>query len=55
MTCFQTEDDRFENWQYRRDETHVTFYKEETFRHLADLFGWQCEVPCRNVVFMHKI
>ena len=54
MTCFQTDDSRFENWQYRRDETHVTFYKEETFHHLAALFGWQCDVPCRNVVFMRK-
>lgn len=54
MTCFQTEDTRFPDWYYRRDPTHVTFYRENTFRWLAGHFAWSCEFPCRNVVFLRK-
>ena len=54
MTCFQTDDARFAGWHYRRDPTHVVFYREATFRVLADRFGWQCEVPCKDVVLMRK-
>ncbi|MEO1266031.1 MAG: class I SAM-dependent methyltransferase, partial [Pseudomonadota bacterium] len=35
MTSFQTDDARFENWHYRKDPTHVVFYRAETFAHLA--------------------
>lgn len=52
MTCFQTDDDRFAGWSYRRDDTHVAFYRESTFRHLAETHGWECEIPARNIVFM---
>jgi len=54
MTCFQTDDSRFADWHYRRDETHVVFYREETFRHLAAQFAWQCEIPVKDVALMFK-
>ncbi|HRJ24656.1 MAG TPA: class I SAM-dependent methyltransferase [Thauera sp.] len=54
MTCFQTDDARFARWHYRRDPTHVVFYRESTFRHLAERFGWQCEVPGKDVVLLRK-
>lgn len=54
MTCFQAEDDKFVNWYYRRDLTHVVFYKEKTFYHIAEQYGWKCEVPKKDVVLMHK-
>jgi SAM-dependent methyltransferase len=54
MTCFQTDDARFASWHYRRDPTHVIFYREETMRHLADLFGWTCEIPEKDVALMRK-
>ncbi len=54
MTCFQTRDDQFATWHYRRDETHVTFYREETFRCLASDFNWRCEFPCKDVVVLYK-
>ena len=54
MTCFQTDDARFANWHYRRDPTHVVFYREETFRFIASRFGWRCEIPCKDVVLLHK-
>lgn len=55
MTCFQTDDDRFAAWHYRRDPTHVVFYREATIRHLARQYGWICEVPTRNVALLQKV
>lgn len=54
MTCFQTDDERFASWHYRRDPTHVVFYRTATFRHLASERGWTCEIPAKDVVLMHK-
>ena len=54
MTCFQTDDDRFADWHYRRDPTHVVFYREETLRRVADLHGLSCEIPVKDVALMHK-
>jgi SAM-dependent methyltransferase len=53
-TCFQTEDHRFAMWHYRRDPTHVVFYRDTTLRHLARHFGWRCDIPLKNVVLMQK-
>lgn len=55
MTTFQTDDARFANWHYRRDPTHVTFYREATFRQIAKDFGWHCEIAAANVVMMRKM
>ncbi|MSQ89878.1 MAG: class I SAM-dependent methyltransferase [Phycisphaerales bacterium] len=54
MTTLQTDDARFEQWYYRRDPTHVTFYRAFTMRHIAAQCGWQCEMPANNVVMMRK-
>jgi 2-polyprenyl-3-methyl-5-hydroxy-6-metoxy-1,4-benzoquinol methylase len=54
MTCFQTDDSRFSSWHYRRDPTHVVFYREETLRHIARSYGWSCEIPVKNVALMQK-
>ncbi|HRP95000.1 MAG TPA: class I SAM-dependent methyltransferase [Rhodocyclaceae bacterium] len=54
MTCFQTDDARFAGWNYRRDPTHVVFYRRETFAHLAGVLGWECEVPQKDVVLLRK-
>lgn len=54
MTCFQTDDARFRDWHYRKDPTHVVFYREETLRHLAAARGWLCEVPVKNVALMRR-
>jgi SAM-dependent methyltransferase len=54
MTCFQVDDDRFAQWRYRRDPTHVVFYRAATFRHLAAQRGWLCEVPRKDVVLMRR-
>lgn len=54
MTCFRTGDHLFANWHYRRDPTHVVFYRPETFRQLASRFGWNCEIPRKDVVLLQK-
>ncbi|MGM0569506.1 class I SAM-dependent methyltransferase [Marinobacter sp.] len=54
MTCFQTDDSRFANWHYRRDPTHIVFYREETFAWLARYFGWSLTVPRKDVVLLQK-
>ncbi|MEX0583240.1 MAG: class I SAM-dependent methyltransferase [Sneathiella sp.] len=54
MTCFQTDDAEFRDWHYRRDPTHVVFYREETFRYLATERGWRCEIPVKDVVLMQN-
>jgi SAM-dependent methyltransferase len=54
MTCFQTDDARFARWHYRRDPTHVVFYREATFRYLADAWGWVCSIPVKDIVLMQR-
>ena len=52
MTSFQTDDTRFANWHYRKDPTHVVFYRPETFQVLARTLGLSCEIPYKDVVLM---
>lgn len=54
MTCFQTDDARFADWHYRKDPTHVVFYREATLRMIAAQRGWTCEIPIKDVALMHK-
>lgn len=54
MTCFQTDDAKFANWHYRKDPTHVVFYREETFRFIAHHFGWTLDIPIKDVALMQK-
>ena len=54
MTSFQHDDSRFADWHYRRDPTHVTFYKQETFDFIAAEFSLTCKIPCKNVAFLRK-
>jgi len=54
MTEFQDGDQGFARWHYRRDPTHVVFYREETLRYLAARAGWHCEIPRPNVALLRK-
>lgn len=54
MTCFQTDDARFGGWWYRKDPTHVVFYREATLRRVAADRGWSCEIPRKDVALMRK-
>lgn len=52
MTCFQDDDARFADWHYRRDPTHVVFYREATLRMIAAQRGWACEIPVKDVALL---
>lgn len=54
MTCFLTDEERFPSWHYRRDPTHVVFYRAITLEHVASRLGWRCEIPAKNVALMQK-
>ena len=54
MTAFQTDDAAFANWYYRRDPTHVVFYREATLRYLADEHNCHCEIPALNIALLQK-
>lgn len=55
MTCFQVDDEDFAQWHYRRDPTHVVFYREETLRYVAAQRGCKCEIPVKDVAFIDAI
>lgn len=40
MTSLLHEGVDFQRWHYRRDPTHVCFYREQTFDCLAQHYGW---------------
>ena len=52
MTCFVTDDARFGGWHYRKDPTHVVFYRAGTFEHLAAARGWSCAIPRKDVALL---
>ena len=55
LTSFQPDDDAaFADWHYRRDPTHVVFYRAETLVLLAHERGWTCEIPAKDVAVMRK-
>ena len=45
--------DKFNNWYYKIDPTHINFYSIETFQWLALQQGWQLEIIDSDVVFFH--
>lgn len=53
-TCFLDGCGRFDSWHYRRDPTHVVFYRRETLARVARRFGWTCTIPARDVALMRK-
>lgn len=54
MTNFQVEDGGFADWHYRKDPTHVVFYRAATFQVIAAQRGWHCEIPVKDIALMQK-
>ncbi|WP_419172974.1 class I SAM-dependent methyltransferase [Halobacteriovorax sp.] len=55
MTYFLPEDkDKFNNWWYLRDETHVGFFNEDVFTFIAKELGASIEIINRQVVILKK-
>jgi len=46
---------RFENWHYKNDITHVSFFSEATFRFLGQRDGLDVAFPADDVVLLKKI
>jgi SAM-dependent methyltransferase len=44
----------FSGWHYRRDPTHVVFYREATFHWLAARHGWHCDLPAPDVALLTR-
>lgn len=55
MTSFYPDDiDKFKNWGYMRDPTHVRFFSEETFGWMANQYHLKLEIPAKNVIIFKK-
>ena len=54
MTTFLTDEKDFGQWYYRKDPTHVAFYRPETFEVIASMMDWTYEIPEENVVLFKK-
>lgn len=50
MTRFHGHEAPFEDWWYRRDPTHVCFYREETMQWIGARHAWSVDFPVPNVV-----
>lgn len=46
---------RFDQWHYKNDQTHVSFFHRDTFQYLADKFGFEANFVSDDVVLMHRI
>ncbi len=56
MTLFHPDNlDEFNNWWYRRDPTHISFYRPETFEVIADKLGLEVlDYDDKNTLVMKK-
>ena len=54
MTRMLTDDAGFARWWYRRDPTHVAFFRRETMTWIARRFRWQAAFPGPTVALFHK-
>ncbi|MBA3980539.1 MAG: 2-polyprenyl-3-methyl-5-hydroxy-6-metoxy-1,4-benzoquinol methylase [Alcanivorax sp.] len=55
MTSWLMNDATFEHWHYRRDPTHVCFYKPATFQWWAQTHGYEVMLPATNIVLLRKL
>ena len=55
MTSLQDDDAAFAGWYYRRDPTHVAFYREETLAFIAKEFDLKIDRISRNVTIFQKL
>lgn len=54
MTTLQVDDAGFANWYYRRDPTHVVFYRQVTLQTIARRFGLDYVYAGQNASLMFK-
>ena len=54
MTGVLEDDASFGDWWYRRDFTHICFYRPETLAWIARRFGWELSRPSRDAALFRK-
>ncbi|WP_253868611.1 class I SAM-dependent methyltransferase [Microbulbifer sp. THAF38] len=54
MTKLVISPERFANWHYIRDPTHISFFSAETFRWLARRLGAELMFVDNDVIFLKK-
>ena len=54
MTLLLTDPDQFDNWFYRREDTHVAFYTPDTFRWIASNLKANPEFHGNRVILLKK-
>lgn len=54
MTKLVISRERFANWHYIRDPTHIVFFSAATFEWLAQKFNAELTFPAADVVFLRK-
>lgn len=54
MTRRWTDIESFKNWHYKKDDTHVIFFHENTFRWLQKRWNAGLEIYVRDVVIFEK-
>ena len=54
MTGVLEDDASFAGWWYRRDLTHISFYRPETLAWIARRHGWELSRPSRDAALFRK-
>ncbi|HEY8569754.1 class I SAM-dependent methyltransferase [Microbulbifer sp.] len=54
MTKLVASPERFANWHYIRDPTHIVFFSEQTFQWLAQYLQAELEICAPDVIFLKK-
>lgn len=54
MTEMLDSDDKFPDWHYHREPTHVCFFNKKTMDWIGEHLGWAVEYPGKNVSFFQK-
>ncbi len=54
MTGVLEDDAAFPGWWYRKDFTHIGFYRPETLAWIAGRFGWTLTRPSRDAALFRK-
>jgi SAM-dependent methyltransferase len=55
MTGVLEDDAAFAGWWYRKDFTHIAFYRPETLSWIARRFGWRLTRPSRDAALFAKV
>jgi hypothetical protein len=54
MTDICQDPEKFSEWSYRNDETHVGFYQKKTIEWIAQKMKWRLELLKQRVMIFHK-